>query len=198
MQGSPTSAPSVTPMVEQEGTVGWSQVGLAPTSPVCGGGGASEEQCCPTGRILLSTNPAVEDLVGPCPPEPGQAFPFKGLCLTGVHWCIVLEVYSKMFPLSWVVNLSSFFLSCTSPRERRYGVAQFKYPGAEVCPTGDQALLRPVDSAFVLDEAFVVARVFSHSVMEFLFVAGGRGHSCWSRACPAGWAPGLGGKEHSL
>lgn len=39
-------------------------------------------------------------------------------------------------------------------------MAQFKYLGDEVCPTGDQALLRPVDLAFVLDEAFVAARVF--------------------------------------
>lgn len=73
-------------------------------------------------------------------------------------------------------------------------MAQFQYLGAEVCPTGDQALLRPVDSAFVLDEAFVVARVFSYSVI----VAGGRGHRLLSTACPAGWAPGLGGKEHTL
>lgn len=52
-------------------------------------------------------------------------------------------------------------------------MAQFKYLGDEVCPTGDQALLRPVDLAFVLDEAFVAARVFSHSTMEFPFVVGG-------------------------
>lgn len=52
------------------------------------------------GRILLDTNPAVE--IGrpsrPYPLELGQAFPFKGPCLTAMHWCIVLEVYSKMFP----------------------------------------------------------------------------------------------------
>lgn len=52
-------------------------------------------------------------------------------------------------------------------------MAHFKYLGAEVYPTGDQALLRPVDLAFVLDEALVVARVFSHSVMESLFLADG-------------------------
>lgn len=70
-------------------------------------------------------------------------------------------------------SLSASLLSYTSPRERRYGVAQFKYLGPEVCPTGNQALLRSVDEAFVLDEAFVVGCVFSHSVMEFLFMAGG-------------------------
>lgn len=96
-----------------------------------------------------------------------------------------------------MVNLSSSLLSCTSPRERRYGVAQFKYLGAEVYPTGDQALLRPVDLAFVLDEVLVVARVFSHSVSPWSWqVAEAVG--CGSRAGSAGWAPGLGGKEPSL
>lgn len=60
-------------------------------------------------------------------------------------------------------------------------MAQFQYLGAEVCPTGDQALLRPVDLAFVLDEAFVVARVFSYSVI----VAGGRGHRRLEHSLPS-------------
>lgn len=63
-----------------------------------------------------------------------------------------------------------------------------------------------MDSAFVLDETFVVARVFSHSVMEFVFVAGGRGHRLleqsllsrlgirvgWEGAQPVGCKPGVG------
>lgn len=58
----------------------------------------------------------------------------------------------------------------------------------------------------MLDEAFVVARVFSHSVMELLFVAGGRGHRLleqgllgrlgtrvgWEGAQPVGCKPGVG------
>lgn len=85
-------------------------------------------------------------------------------------------------------------------------MAQFKYLGDEVCPTGDQALLRPVDLAFVLDEAFVAARVFSHSTMEFPFVVGGCGHRLleqswpgwlgtrvgWEGAQPVGCKPGVG------
>lgn len=39
--------------------------------------------------------------------------------------------------------------------------------GADVYLTGDRALLRPVDSAFVLDGAFVVACASSHSVLVF-------------------------------
>lgn len=51
-------------------------------------------------------------------------------------------------------------------------MAQFKYLEPEVCPTGDQALLRPMDSAFVLDGAFVVAFVFP-LCSGVLLVAGG-------------------------
>lgn len=39
-------------------------------------------------------------------------------------------------------------------------MSQFKYLGAEICPIGDQAPVRPLNLAFVLDEAFVVACVF--------------------------------------
>lgn len=111
MQGSGSPFTPMTSMVEQEGTVGahkwvWVQPPLGRWGWAWG---ASEEQCCFMGRILMNTNPAVK--VGRpsrplSPPEPRQAFPFKGPRLTAVHWCIVSEVYSKMVLLSWVVNLS--------------------------------------------------------------------------------------------